>query len=357
MDTLQEMNEKMRTLETTKKYKYNTKKGKTEWMMIRNNRRKEEAEPELEVSSGKIGRTRDYKYVGDKYDERGTNESKIKFKDNKVNLMVNDIKAETTEKKLGKAALKTRIMLIETIITPTILSSTETWHNITQNEQNMIRNIHRNILTKTFNLPITTPYMGIISELNIIPYVEMIWFKKFMWFHRLINSNEDRMARIKLMEQIKENDDNWYTEVRDYAEQNEIAIDETIIRSTTYPRYKEHVAKRIRQKVKIDLEHEKEKRTKLRYIEPRKLQDYFNVCAISEASMIMKIRLHMICAKGNFGGGKCRECHEEEETTEHVISCQTGKNIEFDKEKVSDISWLRGASKVYAFFEEQYKNN
>ena len=232
---------KMKTLETTKKYTYNTKKGKTEWMMIKNNKRKEEPEPELEVNSGKIGRTKEYKYVGDKYDEKGTNESKIKHKDSKVNLMINDIKTESTEKKLGKAALKTRIMLIETIITPTILSSTETWNNITQDEQNMIKNIHKNILTKTLNLPITTPYMGIISELNIIPYVEMIWYKKFMWFHRLINSDAKRMARIKLVEQMEENDDNWYTELRCYAERNGITFDETSIRSTTYPQYKEHM--------------------------------------------------------------------------------------------------------------------
>ena len=41
VETLEEMNGKMRTLETTKKYIYNTKKGKTEWMMIKNHRGKE----------------------------------------------------------------------------------------------------------------------------------------------------------------------------------------------------------------------------------------------------------------------------------------------------------------------------
>ena len=54
-ETLEEMNWRMRILEITKKYKYNNKKGKTEWMMIRNNRRKnEEEEVQLEVNSGMI---------------------------------------------------------------------------------------------------------------------------------------------------------------------------------------------------------------------------------------------------------------------------------------------------------------
>ena len=44
----------MKILEITKKYTYNTKRGKTEWMMNKNNKRKsKDKEPELEVSSGK----------------------------------------------------------------------------------------------------------------------------------------------------------------------------------------------------------------------------------------------------------------------------------------------------------------
>jgi hypothetical protein len=261
--------------------------------------------------------------VGDKYDEKGTNESKINFKNGNVDMMVNDIKAETTEKKLGKAALKTRLMLMEVVIMPTILSSTETWHNITQNEQKMIKNIHKDVLTKTLHLPKTTPYMGIISELNIIPYVEMIWYRKCMWYHRLLHSEESRMARIKLKEQMHENDDNWYTELREYANQNGIDVDESNILSISYETYKAHVKEKIRQKVIKDLINEKDTKTKLRHIDPGKQQDYFDQCLIKEANMMMKIRLHMTCAKGNYGGGICRVCHEEEETTEHILSCQT----------------------------------
>ena len=39
-DTIKEMNTKMKVLEVTKKYIYNIKEGKTEWMVIRNRRAK-----------------------------------------------------------------------------------------------------------------------------------------------------------------------------------------------------------------------------------------------------------------------------------------------------------------------------
>ena len=192
-DAVKEMCWKMNTLETTKKFKYNTKAGKTEWMVIKNSRKKEE-ELEMRVASGKIGRTKQYKYVGDMYNEKGTNASKITFKEEKIPLMINKVKNESSERKIGKAALTVRLMLIEVVITPTILSSTETWHNITKQEEQQITKMHHQILTRTLLLPRSTPYMGIISELDIIPFIDCIWYKKFMWYHQLMNSDEERHA-------------------------------------------------------------------------------------------------------------------------------------------------------------------
>ena len=84
----------------------------------------------------------------------------------------------------------------------------------------------------------------------------------------------------------------------------------------SYQLYKDHVEEKIQQKVTRDLINEKNTKTKLRHIDPGKHQNYVDQCSIMEASLIMKIRLHMICAKGNYGGGVCRECHDQEETTE-----------------------------------------
>ena len=120
----------------TKKYIYNVKKGKTEWMlMIKNRKKEEEEELNLELSGGKIGRTRQYKYKEDEYDERGTNENKIAHQAEKVDLMITNVKRESSEKSIGKAALTVRVMLTEVTIVPTVLSNTETWRNITEQEQ------------------------------------------------------------------------------------------------------------------------------------------------------------------------------------------------------------------------------
>ena len=287
-DTLKEMCWKMNTLETTKKYKYNTKTGKSEWMVIKNSRKKEE-ELELKVASGKIGRTKKYKYVGDMYDEKGKNMSKIKFKEEKISLMINRVKSESSERKIGKAALTVRLMLIEVVITPTILSSTETWHNITKQEHQQIRKMHHQILTRTLILPNSTPYMGIISELNIIPFTDCIWYRKFMWYHQLLNSDNERHAK-KVLEVQMMGKDNWYTELQQYANTNDININREIVTTVTYDEYKQYIKQKIRVKVDKELTDAQKAKTKLRWIKPGRIQNYLKKCSIGEATRIMKMR-------------------------------------------------------------------
>merc|ERR1712074_122203 len=101
-------------------------------------------------------------------------------------MMIRDVKMQSSEKDLGKTSTKIRIMLIESIITPTILANTETWCNITHEEERLITSLHHQVLARTLGLPRSTPYFGIIAELNITPYIDIIWIKKYLWYFKLI---------------------------------------------------------------------------------------------------------------------------------------------------------------------------
>ena len=332
--------------------------------MIKNNRKKSYEELDLEVKGGKIGRTKQYKYHGDMYDDTGRNLSKLKHKESKLGIMINDIKTESSEKKIGKAALNVRLMLMEVVITPTVLCSTETWHNITKQEKQLINTIHHKILTETLNLPKTTPYMGIISELNILPFMDNIWMKKFMWYHRLLNSGDERQAKMILLEQIQD-DENWYTELKEYAEKCGINIEVDWVQRISYKQYKDMVKKGIEAKVVTQLNEEKTTKTKLRWINPGKRQSYVTSCSIRDATRIMKLRLHMVKAQANYGGGTCRKCNGMEETTEHVFECMLDGRLETSeqmlngrletwKEMVEDISWLKKTCGIVEQFETLY---
>ena len=91
---------KMKILETTKKFVFNVKKGKSELLVIKNNKKEEEEEEEevveIEVRKGKIGKTEEYKYLGDYYSKEGNNNRKNSEKDGKGKVYV------ASSKKNGK---------------------------------------------------------------------------------------------------------------------------------------------------------------------------------------------------------------------------------------------------------------
>ena len=93
-------------------------------------------------------------------------------------------------------------------------------------------------------------------------------------------------------------------------------------------------------------------KTKLRWITPGKLQQYLKECSVREASQMMKVRLHMVNIKGNYGGGTCRKCGVEEETTEHVLLCLTDGKMHAAEEWTSDVGWLRKTMGILGKFEE-----
>ena len=70
---IEDIAEKMKILETTKKFVFNITKGKSEVLVIKNNKKEEEEVVEIEVRKGKIGKTGEYKYLGDYYSKEGNN--------------------------------------------------------------------------------------------------------------------------------------------------------------------------------------------------------------------------------------------------------------------------------------------
>ena len=111
---------------------------------------------------------------------------------------------------------------------------------------------------------------------------------------------------------------------------------------------------RIQAKIHQDLRMEKESKTKLRWINPGKRQQYAEECTIAEVSSFLKIRLHMMKLMANYGGGQCRRCGLEAESTEHVLECQTNGMEKYKEERSEDILWLRKIKTIYEQFEEQF---
>ena len=204
-EMIEEMEPKMKFLEETKKYVFNNEKGKTEIMEMKLSRgeKAQNEKPKVSVMKGEIGYTDTYKCLGDQYDTTGRNMSKINKKMEKANYIAAEVKRQGSYSRVGGADTSVRLLLLETVVKPTLLFNTETWVNVTNDELKAVDRGHYLVIRKIFEQKQSTPYYGILMEIGSWPYSFVIVYKRLMYFHRIIHSEERIIIRKIVINQMK----------------------------------------------------------------------------------------------------------------------------------------------------------
>ena len=91
---------------------------------------------------------------------------------------------------------------------PALLYRLEAWGKIHKDEMNEIEKIQGRALKKTFNLPISTSYIGLIMETVTWPANQGVQYSIMMLCHNNMNSDCKRVVRNILAEQAKSNHKN-----------------------------------------------------------------------------------------------------------------------------------------------------
>ena len=366
---------KMQVLEETKRFTFNNDRGKTEIMeMVFDKKKKEKTRPEIEVKKGKVGYTESYKYMGDQYDKTGKNKSKIEKKMEKSKFIASEVKRQGSYTRVGEADTSTRILLLEAVVKPTLLFNTETWINITKEEMKIVNQAHYEILKRVFEQRDSTPYYGILMETGYWPFSHVIVYKRLMFFHHLIHSEEKRITRKILINQMegdgKEN--TWYKGVEEWLEKLQLEKREQDIIKIKKSEWKKKVKEQLGAWVKEEMEEQKIRMKKLRFTNTNGKQEYIDKCRMEQVKKIMKVRLNMTELKSNFKGkykdSMCPACEKEEETTEHVIKCseyqrltqhtmnEKMEELGLEMEDImNNMEWITNAAEEFEKIEETRK--
>ena len=361
------MQPKLQFLEETKRFTVNNEKGKTEIMeMIFDGKKNERDKPRVTVKRGDVGYTDKYKYMGDQYDKTGKNMSKITKKMEKAKYIASEVKRQGCYTKVGHADTSIRMLLLELVVIPTLLYNTETWINITKEEFRAVDQAHYKVLIKVFEQKKNTPYYGILMETGYWPYSYVIIYKRLMFYHHLIHSDQRRIARKILINQMNGwgKGYTWYMGVEEWLEKLDLENCEEEVMKIQKSKWKRDVKRKLGRWIKKEMEDKKLEMKKLRYTDGNGKQDYIEKFPMVKVRKIMKVRLHMTELKANFRGkytdDVCPACEREEETTEHVIRCteyqrMTGHQLDDGREimeMMRDTKWLLQAADDYERIEE-----
>ena len=138
----------LRTMEKQKGYLFNNDVKKTAILIVNKKKNKDYSNIDVNIKLGKIEQTKEYKYLGEWYNEKGDHSLSILKRKEKISYYIKKIKTYGNQYNLGKFAIATRLKIYKTVIVPTIFHNIETWSNISKSEMEELEKIQAKILKK-----------------------------------------------------------------------------------------------------------------------------------------------------------------------------------------------------------------
>ena len=218
-----------------------------------------------------------------------------------------------------------------------------------------MESIQGQLLKGLYGLPKSTPYWGILYELDVIPIKYVITYKRLMLYHNIMNSDDKRVIKHIVREQeASEYEKCWFGNLKKEGEDVGILVKEDLVRGKRKSKWKKEVKEKIELAVKKEMEEKKKYSKKMRFLGRSGSDTYLNEVYNEDARLAMKIRLNMVdWIGGNFGKDEgCPVCGGED-TTEHVFSCGkmaesvTVKNLEEGKAMADIVHHFRETEKTW----------
>ena len=315
--------ERCPVMEKEKMWEFSIDKSK--WMCLKNSRSEKVEEMDIEVKQGMIQQTLEYKYLGNWINDKGNLERHLIHMEKNAANITRMGNIMCSQDKVGRMEIPAKLFIYEKIAVLSIFYNIEVWSNLRQLDRDKLETIQGTVLRGLIGLPKSTPYWGILYELNILPVHLRITYKKLMIYHMLMNSNKDRIARQIVEEQEQSELDNcWFSNVKDEAEEIGLVVGRSKVVDVKKSQWKKTVKSKIQEAFKNKCRAKLGNMTKLRFLSKVSATDsYLQYLSNNDAREAIKIRLNMVDAiTSNFGIRKnCSLCGNENDNTEHVFEC------------------------------------
>ena len=320
--------ENCRMKEIEKLWEFSEKKSK--WMCI-SNRKKNTEDLEVEVRQGVLGKTDVYKLLGNMVNDKGNMDDQLKYMEGKLGGLIREGAKMCCGSRIGKWEMAAKKLIYEALIEQSAYYNIETWTNLRKTDTDRIKSIQGKILRGLFNLPKTTPYWGLINELDVMPIMMKLTYKKLMLFHNIMNSDDDRIVKGVIQEQEKSGiKECWVGNIIEEAGNLGIVVSGNIVKGMKKSTWKKVVKKKITEAVERELAKMKEESKKLRFLKTKGNNTYLLDTFNEDARMAIKIRTNMVeWIDDNIGvESSCPLCGKGGDTTEHVFACDEVENPE-----------------------------
>ena len=268
------------------------------------------------------------KYVGDPFNQQGTNKDLIEDRVKKGQGRVISIISMCEEASLGKYLIQTLVLLYHTVFLKVLLFNCQAWSHLTNDNFKKLQTIQLKFLKRIMAVPQSTPNCFVYLELGILPIRYEIHTSQLIFLYHILTLNDDDPVRQTYIQCLKlYYEDNWANRTRELImEYGLLVVDEEIM-LLSRDEWKSKVEQKVQYKAFRSLQEECEtqKKTRLLHYKNLSAQPYMKKLNTKASRLLFRIRCRMVPCKVNHKSShsdlSCRAGCTVEESQEHLLNC------------------------------------
>ena len=231
----------------------------------------------------------------------------------------------------GKYFFKVGIILRNSNLISSLLINAEAWYNVTQADIDLLESADESLIRRILECPLSTPKEMLYLELGILPIRYIIQMRRLNFLQYILYEEENSLVHSFLKTQLDNpTAGDWGNSCLESMEALNMELDISDIKIMKKSTFNNLVKKKTCIKALEDLNKQKAKHSKVLHIVHSKLkmETYLegNKLLTVECKFLFHVRSRMLELKANFKNSHedtiCPCCQEEEDTQEHLLSCE-----------------------------------
>ena len=292
------------------------------------NGKKMDVSPVLEIDDHIMEQVMKTKYVGDIFNQQGTNEDLIKDRVTKGRGTMISLIALCEESGLGKYTVQSMILLYMTVFISALIFNCQSWSHITKSNITSLEKLQLKFLKLILRLPLSTPNVFIFLEYGILPLGHEIQKRRMIYLHHILTLRDEDPVSLSYHQGLRlSHEPNWANDVKKIRLVYGITASDEEISRLTITEWKRTVTSKVQESVFQELVGEARGASKTQDLEYQQFscQEYLWELDAYSARKIARLRSRTFSCKANHKSShsdlSCRAGCLVVETQEHLVNC------------------------------------
>ena len=312
------------------------------------NAKKCDVSPVLEIDGHVMKLVRQSKYVGDFFNDKGTNKDLIEDRLRKGKGKMISLLALGEESSLGRYTIQTLIFLYTTTFMQMVIFNSRAWSHITKGNIIALERLQLRFLKLILWLPMSTPNNFIFLEYGVLPFGKEIDKRRMTYLHHVLTIGRNDPVHLVYNQSLRlPFEPNWANDVKSLRIEYGITETDEEVSELPYHKWKEIVENKVETRVFEQLCETASKASKTKELAYKSFSTskYLLNIPTDTARRIARFRSRTFLCKGNQKSSQvnmsCRAGCDSIETQEHLVNCTL---IHGSGVTMMDTSFVKGTS-------------